>query len=588
MAIECSTDLKRTVPVTRVVKAAIIDMHEDIGRYQELALHWAVRKLKQMERQTLKTGLKKVTIKVNQSTRSAILPPDFSSEEFVGIINQYGKKVSLRINNKIPDAKSIEDIVCEDRCPKCQQDLSICNDLTITETVTLVVVGDSMQEQTVIKKLYPDGKYFLETHIPVWDVESSSVIYTIQKEFITELDLKPCGCLDETPENMERLQCCCPDVYDCYFSCCDNSCDEDYGGYKIFEESGIIYLDKAHKINKVYLEYWGFLAKKNGQYQVPEVAFETLVNWVKFKKVENQRNIPLSERQWTFDQYVRENKAMKKEMGRFSLAQILYYAMVAPKFDILTPSDECDTLDTTVTTLNGYSNNSSSNGSSGSGSGSGSGSNADGSACDLPLTCPPASNTTSTFTPFDIAVIAGNGASTPVPGTNVYQNDKLIGALGINFIIVNNTIETILGKQFVLDTVAGTITRYQGDGVTPQLWFAGDILIVPTFFKYVNGQIITPGVDPGAAVPRVYEYEADGTETDTFIVSGINGLKVWGVWRAGFFKKIITTVPTDSERIGIGGTDIGSGKGIIANGTVYLQTGDILVPGEKIEFGYYA
>src|SRR6188768_533309 len=97
---DCSTELKRTVPITRVVKAAIVDMHEDIGRYQELALHWAVRKLKQMERQTLKTGLKKVTIKVNQTTRTATLPPDFSSESFVGIIDQYGKKVALRINNK--------------------------------------------------------------------------------------------------------------------------------------------------------------------------------------------------------------------------------------------------------------------------------------------------------------------------------------------------------------------------------------------------------------------------------------------------------------------------------------------------------
>jgi hypothetical protein len=269
-------------------------------------------------------------------------------------------------------------------------------------------------------------------------------------------------------------------------------------------------------------------------------------------------------------------------MGRVSLSQILHYAFLAPKFDIFTPLDDCGDASIATSTVSGSSNGSA-NGSSGSGSES------DVVAgCDLPLTCPPASNTTSTFTPFDIAVIAGNGAGTPVPGTNVYQNDKLKGALGINFIVVNNTNETILGKQFVLDTVAGTITRYQGDGVTPQLWFAGDILIVPTFFKYINGQIISVGTDPGASVPKVYEYVADGTETDVFTVSAINGLKIWGVWRAGQFRKPILTTPTDSERIQIQGTDLGTDKGVLANGVIGLQTGDFLVVGEKIEFGYYS
>lgn len=583
--VDCSTELKRTVPVMRVVKAAVVDMHEDIGRYQQLCLHWAVRGLKKLERESLKTGLKKVTLLVNQNTRSATLPADFSEAHFVGAIDNNGKKVALRVNGKIPDVKSIEDIPCEDKCEKCQQDTSICNELTTTETITLVVVGDSMQEQTVVKKLYPDGSYFLETTIPIWDVESQSVIFTTQKEFITQLDLKPCGCIDETEENIERIRCCCPDVYDCYFSCCDDTCDDDYGGYKLQEESGTIYLDKAHLHRKVYLEYWGFLAKKNGQYQVPEVAFETLVNWVKFKKVENQRNISLGERQWTFDQYDRERKNMRKIMGRVSLSQILYYALITPNFDWEIRRRDCTEADDTISTLmNAPSRvNGSSSGSGSSGSGSGDSGSA---GCDLPLTCPPSSNTTSTFTPFDIAVIAGNGVGTPTPGTNVYQNDKLKGALGINFIIVNNTNETILGKQFVLDTVAGTITRYQGDGVTPNDWFAGDILIVPTFFKYVNGQIVSPGVDPGLPVPKVYEYISAG-DGDSFLVSGIAGKKIWGVWRAGQFRKPILTVPTDSEHIQVQGTELASNKGIVANGLVGLQAGDFLVPGEQLLFGYY-
>lgn len=570
---DCSLELKRTVPISRVVKAAIVDMHEDIGRYQQLALHWAARGLKKLERQHLKTGLKKVTIKVNQNTKSATLPPDFSREHFVGVIDNSGRKVALRINGKIPDVQNVEYISCEDKCEKCQQDKSICSDLTITESTTLVVVGNSMQEQTVIKKLYPDGSYFLETKIPVWDVESSSVIFTTQKEFITQLDLKDCGCLEESEANIEKLKCVCPEVYDCYFSeCC--ACDEDLGGYRIYEETGVIYLDKAHKINKILLEYWGFLPKKNGQYQVPEVAFEALVEWIKYKKIADKNNVPEWRIDRAFDSYKREVNNMKKELRRVSLSQILYWAFVTPKFDIIVPQDDCESLSDSSTL------NSASSGSASAESGSISG-------CDLPSVCPPASNTTSTFTPFDIAVIAGNGAGTPVPGTNVYQNDKLIGALGINFILVNETPETVIRKQFVHDPVAGTITRYQADGVTPNDWFLGDTLVVPTFFKYVNGQIISAGVDPGSAVPKIYEYVANGTEGDLFTVSGIIGLKIWGVWRAGQFRKPILTTPTDSERIQVKGTDLGSGKGILANGEVGLQVGDSLVVDEKIQFGFY-
>lgn len=585
---DCSTELKRTVPVMRVVKAAVVDMHEDIGRYQQQCLHWAVRGLKKLERESLKTGLKKVTLLVNQNTRSATLPPDFNDAHFVGAIDNNGKKVALRVNGKIPDIKNIEDISCEDKCEKCQQEKAICNELTITESVTLVVVGDSMQEQTVIKKLYPDGSYFLETNIPIWDVASQSVIFTKQKEFITQLDLKDCGCIDETPENIERIRCCCPDVYDCYFSCCDNTCDDDYGGYKIQEDSGLIYLDKAHLHRKVYLEYWGFLAKKNGQYQVPEVAFETLVNWVKFKKVENQRNISLSERQWTFEQYDRERKNMRKIMGRVSLSQLLYYALITPKFDWEIRMGDCIEVDDTVSTL--MNAPARVNGSSSSGSGSsGSGSNGDGSGgagCDMPFTCPPASNTTTTFTPFDIAVIAGNGFGTPVPGGNSYQNDKLKGALGINFILVNETPETGIRRQFTIDTVNGILYRWQADGVTPNDWFAGDTLVVPTFFKYVNGQVVSPGVDPGLPVPKIYEYESAG-DGDSFVVSGIAGKKIWGVWRAGQFRRPILTVPVDSESIQVQGTALPENKGIVANGLIGLQVGDALIPGEKLEFGYY-
>lgn len=455
------TNLQRTIPLYRCVAAAIVDSFEDIGRTQQIYSHWGARKLRELQRQSLRYGKRKVTLTVNRSTNTATLPPDFGEEFFVGIIEN-GKKIELRRRQELVDEKNIEDIECEDKCEKCNQNKAICEDLTITEETVLVTINDSVQEQTVIKKLYPDGSYWLETRIPIWDIESETIIYTTTKEFITALDLKPCGCIDDTEENIEKIKCCCYEVYCQHYAPCDNSCTTDYGGYNIFPETGLIQFDKIGTFSKVYIEYWGFMPKKNGQYMVPEVAFETIVEWIKFRNIDGRRSSPNVDKRWRWTMYETARKNMEKEMGRFSLGYIIEAVMSTPKFDLR--SHVCDPVVSTVTTPV-------------------TSSTVDDCTSTTTATCPPASGT-KIFTPFSIAAVAGVGSG-PVVGTNVYQDNKLIGALGVNMIVVNNTPETIQANQFVLDTVAGTITRYQGDGVTANNWAAGDILIVPTFFKLV-------------------------------------------------------------------------------------------------------
>lgn len=476
--VECNTDLKRTVPLMKVVGAAIIDLHEDIGRLQQIATHHAARGLKKITRETLKTGLRKVTLTVNQNTRSATLPPDFDYEEGVYIIDERGFKVALKLNNKIVDHKNIEDVEPPELCPKCYQDTQICQDLTVTEETTLVLVNGITAQQTVIKKLQADGSYYLETRIPVWDIESAGIIYTTTKEFITVLDLKDCGCLVESEANIEKIRCLCPDVWCNYFAPCDNHCTTDYGGYRIFEETGLIYFDKPHGFEKVYLEYWGFMVKKNGQYHVPEVAFETLVEYTKHKWVQNKRNIPRWERQDQFDAYRRERSSMEKVMGRIGLSQIIQAIGLIPKFDLdYNPEMWCSGSIASYSTVTRASNGAvttptvcdpSSNGSTTEGC------NDEPPPVQEECPCPPPTRIKS---PFQLVVIAGVGSG-PTVGTNSYTNLVLKDALDVGVINVNNTPETVLGLQFTFNPVTGTIVRYQADGSTPNDWQPGDILVV--------------------------------------------------------------------------------------------------------------
>lgn len=456
---DCSLELKRTVPLYKVVMSAIVDSMEDIGKVEHRYSHWATRKLKQLNRQSLKTGKRSVTLTINRSTNTATLPPDFDYESFVGVIVD-GKRIALKLRPELVDSKNVEDIPCDDtRCPKCDQDTQICNDLTVTEDTVLVTIHDSVYEQTTIKKLYPDGSYYLETRIPVWDEDNNVVIYTTTKQFIAALSLKPCGCIDDTPENIETIKCCCFDVWAQYYAPCDNSCTINYGGYRIFENTGLIQFDTVGKFSKAYMEYYGFMPKKNGQYQVPEVAFETLVKWVQFMDVDGKRNIPNVEKRWRLDRYEVERKAMDKEMGRISLSQIIQSIGLIPKFDIgesLYDSICAGTETTTTTTTTTV---------------------AATPACDAAAVAQACYSTTKGLVPFQIAIMAGMGNGTPTPGSNSYQLDALKGALNLNEIKVNNGNETILAGQFSFDSSLGELKRYQGDGVTPNNWASGDILI---------------------------------------------------------------------------------------------------------------
>jgi len=56
-------------------------------------------------------------------------------------------------------------------------------------------------------------------------------------------------------------------------------------------------------------------------------------------------------------------------------------------------------------------------------------------------------------------------------GLTTFQDNSLIGASEINFIIVNKVIEFI-DEDYTFDDVTGTITR-------TNIWFAGDKMITP-------------------------------------------------------------------------------------------------------------
>jgi len=84
---------------------------------------------------------------------------------------------------------------------------------------------------------------------------------------------------------------------------------------------------------------------------------------------------------------------------------------------------------------------------------------------------------------------------------------------------------------------------------------------------------------------RILSYDGTGTEGDSFVVPNLAGKIVIASYRAGNYRRVITTTPTDFDKIKVTGTELGTRKGILSSdGTTALQSGDALIPGEVLDF----
>lgn len=315
------------IPLSRVVKASIIDSYGDINRQEQTHTHWAARGLRKLYNESLPSIENRVLIPVNKNTNTAPLPCDFKQENFVGtIIGNRKVPISLDINlvNTCNIVKNVEK-----ECPRCKQDKKICESLEITESKTTVTIEGDDYDKTVTKKLYPNGDYYLETSTPVKDIEGDTVVYVTKKEFIVNFEMKPCGCLAQTDLNTSIVQRYCPDTYNRYYAC---GCDVIKPTYKIFEEEGLIQL-AGFSGDEIYLEYEGFMAKIGGRYMVPQVAFETLVEWTKYKSVQGKTNMTRYDKEGYHLSYLAEKRNMEKILGQVSLQFIVESLKQLPNFE---------------------------------------------------------------------------------------------------------------------------------------------------------------------------------------------------------------------------------------------------------------
>lgn len=325
-------DITRSIFLSEIVSGAAMDMHADYGVVERRYSHWCARGIQKLTNESFKTGKRKALLKINKSFNTATIDCDFIEELFVGYIDHKGERVPIHKNSRIVDTEAVEtipdDVECEAQCKGCFSK-AICNDLQTTQVLRVIDIHGTNYNETVTSTLEPNGTYYVITETPFYNTTSLVVEYRIKKEIKTTLDLEPCGCIKKTVENTNKIKDC---NYNCYCTYCSPECREKgEGGYRIFLETSTIKLNNFDH-DYVYIEWRGSLPKKNGQYIAPAIAKETLINWVKFKEIENKKGISRWEREDAFQAYKRERNNMDMVRGQMSLHDILYALDGTPRF----------------------------------------------------------------------------------------------------------------------------------------------------------------------------------------------------------------------------------------------------------------
>lgn len=344
-------NLYSVIPLSRAVNSAIIDSYEEKGRVEERYSHWAVRVLRKLNRQVIKANAKRTTVSVSRSTMTASLPVDFKECIFIGFIDRSGRKVPIDIDADIyGDYEKAPETCCE----KCGQPKELCEALKVTVETKPINPPDSCDcyyytsggypcgpiggglsevvwEENVTKTLLPNGDYIEDRLFPIFDPQTCTARMTSSRKLIQQFDINDCGCIKPTKENADKLCSCNSDLYHLYFNnfySSDSYCEV---GVKIFLEQGVMQFSGIVDFDKVFMEYYGDLPKKNGSFMIPEVALEAIVAGIHVRRLEHKKGT-------TESQIARAKSVFKKEKtemsqllwGRLSINDILTAATQVP------------------------------------------------------------------------------------------------------------------------------------------------------------------------------------------------------------------------------------------------------------------
>ena len=172
-------------------------------------------------------------------------------------------------------------------------------------------------------------------------------------------------------------------------------------------------------------------------------------------------------------------------------------------------------------------------------------------------------------------------------GTNENRTDVLSDMDSVALDLLSMMMSAVYQDDWIISATSNEVSKYEqlGDMVGGSVREVGISVEFAADSCQVPQDSVTFNEDFDMARTRILTYTGTGAEGDSFAVTDLINKIVLAAYRAGLYKRIVTTLPTDTDHLRVVGTDQGDRKGILSTtGYVGMQTGDALVSGEILDF----
>lgn len=301
-------DLREWVPLSKVVDYAIIDDWDDAQVNRQRFNNWAIRGYRKLNLNLLRY-VQNVLIPIDPKTGTGHLPDNYRKAISAGYYDLCGMYTDIMQVGMIDVMKEKK---CNCGCDVCGCSAdSFCDSVSYETTEEIVnIAGNPYTNVTVRRFDKKTATYMEQKDEWIYVAKTDKVEKRTTVSSLCTLETKPCGCVAETPENVQQLKNCgCCGVWEYYGR--NNYCNDDY--FSIDEENGLIHIGMSD-VRYVRLKYYAHLPMKNGEVMIPAVAIETLAAWILFKRDNRRRSLGLGEKDRSYLNYKRERSELRKNI----------------------------------------------------------------------------------------------------------------------------------------------------------------------------------------------------------------------------------------------------------------------------------
>lgn len=278
-------------------------------------------------------------IKIDKRDNSILLPDNYGEFSSLGYFDSCGKLQTLvhnvNLHADLIDISLDKDCHCE--CG-CKSDLcgTIKHYEAVEEVTQELMPDDSTKEftSTIRKTVYPDGSIYVEKEFPVRIYEGgewTDVQLKQDKEYLCKLDVKKCGCIEDSTHNKIILnQNCSADTFTTDWGCtiCGGENPE---GYNFSEDGSKIILSSKFKLDKALLRFYPTMSID--EIRIPRIAKKTYMLGIKSYLADFDDDIQEYKVRRRGKSYEDEKTDLFQKLNRLSLKE--YYQAILPRRKML-------------------------------------------------------------------------------------------------------------------------------------------------------------------------------------------------------------------------------------------------------------